>query len=295
MDPSSEPAKMRTRACITTPDGINWYYEQQRGTGPHHIVLVPDAVGDCHVFDEALPLIARDGGGDGDGGSFTVTTFDNPGFSRSVPAPADACTSITAPKQAAQIVGLLDALGIRTATFWGSSSGGAVAVALSQMFPSRARSVMAHEAPTGGGGGGGSKFFQALLDEPDDAVVADKLSAGLKRMYPSEMEKWEAKGAEFQDRLRANYPRWVRGYTASFGPSVPSLEAAGGPDGGGSRGVPLDWSVGAATQVRMILDGVVAVVKAGVPVHLLPGLHFPFTTDPEAFAEYVVERARQYL
>ena len=106
-------------------------------------------------------------------------------------------------------------------------------------------------------------------------------------MYPAEMEKWEAKGKDFQDRLSKNYPRWVRGYTTSFGPSV-SLEPQF------ITSVPFDWSVGAATQTRFVLDSLVPVIRAGIAVHLLPGLHFPFTTDPEAFSKHVAERAKQF-
>src|SRR5690348_8946619 len=111
---------MRTRSTITTKDGITWYYEQE-GTGPH-VVLIPDGLGECQMFDKPMSLIADHG--------FTVTTFDMPGMSRSCNAPPETYQDVTAQMLADYVIGLLDELRIDVATFWGSSSGGSTVLAL---------------------------------------------------------------------------------------------------------------------------------------------------------------------
>jgi hypothetical protein len=56
---------------VKTQDGIEWYCEQQ-GSGPN-LILIPSGEGDCFSFSKTASLLST---------TFTVTTFDTPGFSR---------------------------------------------------------------------------------------------------------------------------------------------------------------------------------------------------------------------
>lgn len=118
-------AATRTRSNVTTKDGTIWYYEQE-GSGPH-IVLVPDGLGECELFDKPMSTIASHG--------FTVTTFDMPGMSRSSNAPPDTYQDVTAQKLSRSVIGILDALDIEFASFWGCSSGASTVLALCIDFP----------------------------------------------------------------------------------------------------------------------------------------------------------------
>ncbi|ORY72098.1 zearalenone hydrolase [Pseudomassariella vexata] len=263
---------MRSTSTITTPDGITWYFEQE-GTGPH-IVLIPDGLGDCHMFKKPLSLIANSG--------FTVTTFDNPGLSRSSNAPPETYQNFTPHKLAGQVFSLLDNLHIDIATFWGCSSGGAVVLALADNYPERVRNGMPHEVPT--------YAFKALLDllEEDNMTISSKMKDFVPSGLVGNVSARDALGPDCHARLWKNYRRFIREYVSTFSRSSPiRLE--------GLRKRPLDWSVGAKTPTAAFLDNIVVATRAGVGVTALSGMHYPYVTDFEEFARYVVDTTRKYL
>ena len=288
---------MRTQSTITTPDGITWYYEQE-GTGPH-IVLIPDGIGDCALFSKPVSLIAAAG--------FTVTTFDMPGMSRSAHGantPPESYQDITAPKLARYVISLLDALHIDddAATFWGSSSGGATVLALAAGYPDRVRNGIVHEVPTTQ-----HDFFEELLQN-DDESIAKTLAAQMPALFVGDAAAWDALGDDVHARLWRNYSRWARGYPRTLPQSVPTVPVGGSGGGGGDQEQeeeeeenedrvrrPLDWTVGAGTPMGMFFDNVVTAAKAGVSIGLLPGMHLPYVSHPEAFARHVVDTTRKYL
>lgn len=127
---------MRTTGTIETPsNGITWYYEQE-GTGPP-IVLIPDGLGDCKMFDKPMSLLAAKG--------FAVTTFDMPGMSRSSNAPPETYQEVTAQKLASYVISICKELKIDKPSFWGCSSGGSTVLALVADHPDRMMNAMAHE------------------------------------------------------------------------------------------------------------------------------------------------------
>ncbi|KAF2103753.1 zearalenone hydrolase [Rhizodiscina lignyota] len=263
---------MRTRSTITTKDGITWYYEQE-GSGPH-VVLIPEGMGDCHMFDKPMSLIADNG--------FTVTTFDMPGMSRSSDAPTESYEEVTAQKLARYIVGLLDELRIDLATFWGSSSGGSTVLALASGYPDRVRNGMPHEVPTYD-----MEYLSALLKE-DDETIARTLSELMPPVAADDTTVWHALGEETLARLWKNYPRWARGYLLTLPHSSPV-----GKEDLVKR--PLDWSIGALSPTATFFDNIITAVKAGVSIGVIPGKHMPYLSDPEAFAKNVVDTTRKYL
>jgi pimeloyl-ACP methyl ester carboxylesterase len=262
---------MRTRSTMTTKDGIAWYYEQE-GSGPH-IVLVPDGLGECQLFDQPMSIIASHG--------FTVTTFDMPGMSRSSNAPPETYQNVTAQKLATSIIGLLDELNINFASFWGCSSGAATVLALCIDFPDRVRNGLAHEAPTY------THDFLKDLPATDPETISSSMAVRCRSISSNEVA-WDALGQEVHARLAKNYVRWAYGYPLTIPQSCPVDISA-------LRGKPIDWTVGASTPFGMFFDNVVTATRADIPISMLPGQHFPYVSHPDAFANYVLERTRKYL
>ncbi|KEF52550.1 uncharacterized protein A1O9_11392 [Exophiala aquamarina CBS 119918] len=264
---------MRTRSNITTKNGIHWYYEQE-GSGPH-VVLIPDGLGECKMFDKPMSLIANSG--------FTVTTFDMPGMSRSSEAPPETYQEITAQKLASYVISICDELAIDKATFWGCSSGGCTVLALVADYPTRVRNALAHEVPT--------YLMEDLkpLLEMDDEAVSAAMSSNVVVGSVGDIEgSWQELGEEAHARLWKNYPRWARGYPGYIPQSTPVSKED-------LIKAPLDWTVGASTPTARFLDNIVTATKHNIPFQTLPGMHFPYVTHPEVFAEYVVEKTRKYL
>ncbi|CAI6080432.1 unnamed protein product [Clonostachys chloroleuca] len=262
---------MRTNNTLATANGITWYYEQE-GTGPD-IVLVPEGYGDCHMFDKPMQQIASQG--------FRVTTFDMPGLSRSSKAPPSTYKYVTAQKLATYIISLLDALEIEEASFWGSSSGGSAVLAILVDHPDRVRSAMVHEVPTY------RMPRMTMLASLPDEDIRELLSGSMKAGKLGDPGKWAALGDECHARLRYNFPLWARGYPETIPSSSPvhNIEAL--------KKKPLYWSIGADTPKETFADNVTTATKIGATLKQLPGMHYPYVTHPEEFAEHVIQATKE--
>ncbi|KAJ2988445.1 hypothetical protein NUW58_g3974 [Xylaria curta] len=263
---------MRTTGTTTTSEGITWYYEQE-GSGPD-IVLIPDGLGDCQMFDKAVPLIAARG--------FRVTTFDMPGMSRSANAPRETYEDVTAQKLASYVIRIADKLGIDTATFWGCSSGGAAVLALIAGYPERVRTGVTHEVPT--------YEIKELnnLCKLDDETISRNMAARGPTSLCGDLEAWVGLGGDTHARLWKNYPRWAHGYPRTLPLSSPT----------NTEDIlkrPLCWTVGASTPTSLFFDNIVTAAKAGVDVRCIPGMHAPYVSHPEAFAKHVIDTTRGHL
>ena len=126
---------MQRETFVHAAGGINWYCER-RGQG-QAVVLVPSGEGDCASFEAVATALAD---------TFTVLTFDTPGFSRSG-APADAA-QISVATLGDQVAALVRSLGIERATFYGCSSGGRAVLDLAVRHADLIRSAVVHEVAT---------------------------------------------------------------------------------------------------------------------------------------------------
>ncbi|KIW70607.1 hypothetical protein PV04_02863 [Phialophora macrospora] len=261
----------RATKTVTTKDGIKWHVEQE-GNGPD-IVLVPDGLGECQMFDKPMSIIAASG--------FRVTTFDMPGMSRSRDAPPETYRDVTGHKLAGYVDTLLEELKIPIASVWGCSSGATTVLALCAAFPERVRNAMPHELPTV------NPASVTGMEEKDPAVISQEMAA-VSRSISGGTEAWDALGPEVHARLHDNYVRWARGYPVTIPPSAPTKSEV-------LHKRPVDWTVGGGTPTAMFFDNIVIAVKEGLNIGLLPGGHFPYVSHPEAFAEYVVETCRKYI
>lgn len=261
----------RIRSTTETKDGIKWYYEQQ-GSGPD-IVLVPDGLGECQMFDKPMSIIASNG--------FRVTTFDMPGMSRSSEAPPETYKDVTGHKLATYVDTLLEHLGIKDSSVWGCSSGATTVLALCAAFPERVRNAMAHELPMTNP----EKLHG--INDLNPAEIADKMAA-VTRFFSGGVEAWDALGPEVHARLHINYPRWTAGYPRTIPPSAPTASED-------LHKRPIDWTVGASTPSEAFWENFVIAGREGIHIGILPGSHFPYVSHPEAFAKYVVDTCRKYL
>lgn len=258
--------RMATTSRVRTKDGIEWHCERQ-GQGPD-LVLIPSGEGDCANFAQVAALLAN---------TFTVTTFDMPGMSRST-APESAMTNLTASILADQVIGLMDELSIPIATFYGCSSGGLVVLALASGHSHRVRSGIVHEVPLVRG--------PFPLVELDDAGVVE----ACRRLFAEEMiedqNPWKALGPEYHARLDRNYVTWVRRYFDRVERTFSRDEL---------RMRPVQWTVGALSPMGAFFNNVVTACQADVPVGLLPCRHFPQVTIPEILAEHIRSTAKAHL
>jgi pimeloyl-ACP methyl ester carboxylesterase len=107
---------------------------QQVGAGPD-VVLLHHAVGSVRTWRKQLPVLA---------GQFRATAYDRPGFGQSTWAdvwPADYLD-----QDVADLIALLDALGIERAALVGHSDGATIALLAAARHPQRVTGVLA-ESP----------------------------------------------------------------------------------------------------------------------------------------------------
>ena len=254
---------------VKSKDGIDWYCER-RGSGPD-VILIPSGEGDCESFSKVAALLAN---------SFTVTTFDMPGMSRTT-APESAMESISPSKLAAQVVGVLDELSIDKATFWGCSSGGLAALALAAEYPDRVRNVVVHEVPVGR-----PDSSMPPLQKMDDEAIVEACQHMFSTVFCEDAEKWHGMGPAYHDRLKKNYVTWTRTYYSLTNRSFTNEELTRRP---------VRWTIGALTPAGRFYQNVVDGYAAGIPVGLLPSMHFPQITVPEALAEHIKAAVEDHL
>jgi len=114
-------------------DGGTLYYET-RGEGP--VLIITGSPMGAGGFTQLADALASD---------FTVITHDPRGISQSTLD--DVEQDSTPDLRAADLVALLDALGVEAADVFGSSGGAVTGLALVARHPDRVRTLIAHEPP----------------------------------------------------------------------------------------------------------------------------------------------------
>ena len=251
-----------------TSDGIEWFV-RQRGSGPD-VVLIPSGEGDCSSFFKTQDLLSQ---------HFTVTTFDMPGMSRTG-APASALQDLDGNKLADQITQLLQDLSIRTATFYGCSSGAVVALSLVVDRPQMVRNAIVHEVPL--------EVMTEIekLGRLDDRTITATCQHLFRHVMVEDPAAWDAIGPEYHGRLKHNYVKWARCYGPAIGKNL---------YGADFTMKPIDWTIGGLTEAQHFFHNVVIAVGAGIPVGLLPSRHFPQVTIPEELAQHITRKTEKYL
>jgi pimeloyl-ACP methyl ester carboxylesterase len=247
-------------------DFIDWYYELS-GNGPT-VVLIPSGEGDCGSFEKVAADLSR---------QFTVLTFDMPGFSRSSDPPDFASYSMG--QAAREVAGLVQALEVGPATFYGCSSGAHVALTLAAEHPDVVRNVAIHEIPLSVRGDLGR--WTTL----DDAGIVRACQDLFRNQMNESAEAWDALGEAYHKRLERNYVTWVRRYVGQpriFRPFAPEE----------LRRRPVTWTIGGLSPAFMFFDNVVTAQAAGIPIGLLMCKHFPQVSIPDVLADHIGKVAR---
>ena len=243
-------------------------YHEVRGAGPA-VLMIPGVLGDGGTFDRVAPLLADE---------FTVVTYDRRGNSRS-PRP-DGWRQTSVEEQAADAAGLLDALGLAPALVYGTSGGGAIALALALAHPGAILGVVLHEPwlpglvgrseareelaqaieggwAEGGPGGAVDAFLRAVLGD----------GAALDPGRPSRIR------GNGEVAFRVESPAWGR-----FAPDADDLAALAAPVVVmcGRESAPMFRESVAALAARLGIEPVPA-----------PGAHAPQLDRPEELAAAV--------
>ncbi len=264
------------RPFFQTAAGIDWYCEQ-RGRGPH-VVLIPSGEGDCASFDKVAADLAP---------SFTVTTFDTPGFSRTS-APGDS-EKISIGNLAGQIAALIKSLGIRQASFYGCSSGGVAALDLLLDYPAIVRNVIIHEAAiTSDNGDTGASSPLLGLAALDDASIAVACADLYGNMMNADLAAWNALGPDFHARLRKNYVTWLRRYVAGDNPRRNYDPAV-------LRGKAIAWTLGGHSQVMPFFSNIRLCIRSGIDMEVLMCKHFPQVSIPTQLAEHIAAKIELHV
>jgi len=254
--------------------GINWYCEQ-RGKGPH-VVLVPSGEGDCAAFEAVAAALAE---------SFTVLTFDTPGFSRTS-APSNQ-SEITVNHLAAQIAGLVGSLGMEKATFYGCSSGAIAVLDLLLDYSPIVRNAVIHEAPIVDSNQPSAMTLMGDLLSLDDAGIVVACKHMFATLFNEDLERWEALGLDYHARLERNYVTWVRGYWRN------SVFRKYEPASLTNR--PLAWTIGGLTPAVAFFNNVRIASQAHIEMEILMCKHFPQVSIPTLLADHIRAKTLPYI
>ena len=107
-------------------NGVELYYEV-KGTGPNVIVCIPGALGTGESFTNQVEYF-------GSLGQYKIITYDPRGFGKSRP-PVRQFTMDFHSKDARDTKGLMDALGFKKFSVFGSSDGAMIGIFVAAMYP----------------------------------------------------------------------------------------------------------------------------------------------------------------
>ena len=175
---------------VTTTDGIRLYYEAV-GSGPV-LVLQTGGAGDGSMWSDAgyVDALSAD---------YECILFDHRGHGRSDRPAARAAHSMQ--RYAADVVELLDRIGVRRAGFWGYSQGWMIGLAVAKLYPERLSGLLATGA----------------IETPDRALNAAENLDGARALRT---RGWEP--ATYQSQPTP-IPAWLQHHFDSTDPEMVAL------------------------------------------------------------------------
>jgi pimeloyl-ACP methyl ester carboxylesterase len=141
---------------VDVPGGRLHVTDEGTPTDPP-VVLLHAAIADSRAWDDVVPLLAA--------GGYRVVRRDMRGFGQTV-------TEDVEFSHRADVIAVLDALGIDRAVLIGNSAGGQIAFDTAIEFPDRAAAVVGVGAGLGGFDGGATPEEMAAFDEADAIETA---------------------------------------------------------------------------------------------------------------------------
>lgn len=155
-----------TESTVAVPGGELYVRDEGTPGGPP-IVLMHAGISHSEAWDALVPMLGEAG--------YRVVRYDLRGFGRSTTEAVDASNR-------ADLIAVLDGLGIGRTALVGNSAGGQVAIDVAVEYPDRIVAVVGVAAGLSGFDGGASSEEQTLLEEgerlesadpPDVAAIAD--------------------------------------------------------------------------------------------------------------------------
>ena len=134
-------------------------------------------------------------------------------------------------------------------------------------------------------------LFASLAEKTDDEIADWCASFFANNFIEQELNsgraKWDALGPEYHERLRCNFPVWIRGLCVNEW-DARTLELLT-PEK--LRAVPLFWTVGGLSPREAWGKNFEVAGWAGIEVRtdVLECLHFPYVSIPERLEDWIAE------
>lgn len=189
---------------------------------------------------------------------------------------------------------LVQSLDLRSATFYGCSSAGNIALFLAANHAQLARKVVVHEVadppkasdapPSGTPPDISTNPILRLTTLTDQEIVVACKDLFRNSMNGNNPSAWDALGEDYHRRLERNYVTWVRRYLSlAPGPTAPTIAQL--------RGLPITWTVGALSETAATIGNIYSASATGIQVGLLNSKHFPQVSIPEQLAGHIANVA----
>lgn len=262
------------KSFIVEANDVKFYCEMG-GRGPI-LVFMPDGRNDCGPFAKIMTMLSEE---------FTVLTLDPRGGSRSQdPNPQP----VTAQMLADDLAGILDALEIKKASFWGCSSGGLALLSLGINRPDLVVNLMPHEAAL-------CKFAPLPNTHLEFFMSIDTYKGTLNGLDMFNIwdyynyDAYISMGKETIDRIQKNLIYWRKYYLGTVDNIEYEEEEL-------KNLPPTDFTVGTFSPAWLVFANIHAAKLAGNRcVTWLNSAHHPEVTCVNVLSDYIRKTVNKYL
>src|SRR4051794_26333809 len=181
--------KTRTRSAYAQINEARLYYEE--GGAGFPLLFIPGGSVDASHYADVAERLADE---------FRAVTFDRRGNGRSPRPPGWHATTIS--EQAADVAGLIEALGLAPCVVWAGSLGGVILLELLIRRPALVGAAIVHEPPLFGVLEDGEQLAAGLLASATSAVRGNSVrSAFREHARTSVGEAFENLPTDAQERM----------------------------------------------------------------------------------------------
>lgn len=242
------------------------FYCELRGEGSL-VVLHPDGSNDCGAYEKLADILAR---------HHRVLSFDPRGSVRSVPQED---LHVTAAMLADDMAGILDALDLGPAVFFGCSSGGQAVLNMAYRYPEKCIGTVIHEAALQSDTPLPEAGFRQFAQAETYAPYCNGFAPG-DLMLIGDYDKFQELDAVTRSRMAANDVYWAQYYIGTADKDSWSAEQL-------SRMKNVFFSTGVWSSAWIAYANIETARRGGFPHTWLMCAHEPHITCPEELAAYI--------